>query len=188
MSSIWAKGCLLMIVCVLSDLTCLPLLGGGRTSWYIIITMSGRIGKVVSSHAKGCKIESRLWLSCTDLHYARGTQGVLPMRVWSATSQLDLPSVAPLSAVGCGRLQLGVPNWATSVDYCKQLIIDPTFCGSRFSTRRLLPLEDFTFLPSIYVKTLHGYRQFTSNPYIINICCIAFRSTVSSFFSKSMNA
>ena len=34
-SSIWAKGCILMIVCVLSDLTSLPLLGGGRKSWYI---------------------------------------------------------------------------------------------------------------------------------------------------------
>ena len=33
---------------------------------------------------------------------------------------------------------------ATSVDYCKQLIIDPTVCGSRFSTGRLLAIEDFT--------------------------------------------
>ena len=30
---------MLMIVCVLSDLTCLPLLGGGRKSWYIINEM-----------------------------------------------------------------------------------------------------------------------------------------------------
>ena len=29
-SSIWAKGCIMMIVCVLSDLTLLPLIGGGR--------------------------------------------------------------------------------------------------------------------------------------------------------------
>ena len=36
-SSIWDKGCILMIVCVLFDLTLLPLLGGGRKSWYIII-------------------------------------------------------------------------------------------------------------------------------------------------------
>ena len=35
MSSILAKGCVLMIVCVLSDLTWLPLLGGGRKSRYI---------------------------------------------------------------------------------------------------------------------------------------------------------
>ena len=35
MSSIWAKECLLMIVCVLSDLTLLPLFGGGRKSRYI---------------------------------------------------------------------------------------------------------------------------------------------------------
>ena len=37
MSSIWAKGCMLMITGVLSDLTRLPLLGRGRKSWYIII-------------------------------------------------------------------------------------------------------------------------------------------------------
>ena len=55
----------------------------------------------------------------------------------------------PLSVAGCGRLQLGVPHWATSVDYCKQLMIYPTFCDI-FSTGRLLAIEDFTlFLPSI---------------------------------------
>ena len=35
------------------------------------------------------------------------------------TSQLDLPSLAPLSVAGCSGPQLGVPHWATSVDYCK---------------------------------------------------------------------
>ena len=65
----------------------------------------------------GCKIDSQMWLSCTDLYYARGFQGVLPMRAGDATSQLDLPSLNPLSVAGCGLLQLGVPHWATSVDY-----------------------------------------------------------------------
>ena len=37
----------------------------------------------------------------------------------SATSQLDLLFLTPLSVAGCGRLQLGVPHWATSVEYCK---------------------------------------------------------------------
>ena len=37
------------------------------------------------------------------------------MRVGGATSQFDLPSLTPLSIAGCGRLQLGVPHWATSV-------------------------------------------------------------------------
>ena len=37
------------------------------------------------------------------------------MRVGGATSQLDLPSLTPLSVAGCGRLQLGVPHWATSI-------------------------------------------------------------------------
>ena len=40
-----------------------------------------RIGKVVASHAAVARsIPSRL--GCTDLFDARGTQGVLPMRVW----------------------------------------------------------------------------------------------------------
>ena len=39
--------------------------------------------------------------------------------VENATSQLDLPSLTPLFVAGCGLLQLGVPHWATSVDYCK---------------------------------------------------------------------
>ena len=39
-SSIWAKGCILMIVCVLSDLTWLSLLGVGRKAWYIILLLS----------------------------------------------------------------------------------------------------------------------------------------------------
>ena len=30
-----------------------------------------------------------------------------------------LPSLTPLSVAGCGRLQLGAPHWATSVNYCK---------------------------------------------------------------------
>ena len=29
--------------------------------------------------------------------------------------------------------------------YCKLLIIEPAFCGSRLSTGRLLAIEDFTF-------------------------------------------
>ena len=33
----------------------------------------------------------------------------------STVSELDLPSLTPLSVAGCGRLQLGVPHWATSV-------------------------------------------------------------------------
>ena len=36
-----------------------------------------------------------------------------------ATSQLDVLSLTPLSLAGCGRLQLGIPHGATSVDYCK---------------------------------------------------------------------
>ena len=40
MLSIWPKACMLMILCVLPDLTLLPLLGGGRKSWYIICVIT----------------------------------------------------------------------------------------------------------------------------------------------------
>ena len=101
-------------------------------------TLSGRIGKVVA-------VARSIPLRCTDLYYAWGAQGVLPMRVGGATSQLDLPSLTQLSVADCGWLQLAVPQWAASVHYWKLLIIDPTFCGNRFSTGRLLAIEDFTF-------------------------------------------
>ena len=65
----------------------------------------------------GCTFESR-W-GCTFLYYARGAQGVLPMRLGGATSELDLPPMTPLSVAGCGWLQLGVPYWAAAVHYCK---------------------------------------------------------------------
>ena len=68
-----------------------------------------------------------------------------------ATSQLDLPSLTPLSLAGCGRLQLRVPHWATSKDYCKWLIID---LWSIISTWRLLAIEDLTFfLHTFYIHT-----------------------------------
>ena len=41
-------------------------------------TLNGRIGKVVASHAA---VARSIPLRCTDLYYARGAQGVLPMRV-----------------------------------------------------------------------------------------------------------
>ena len=38
------------------------------------------------------------------------------MRVGGASSQLDLPSLPPLSVVDCGRLQLGGPRLLQVVD------------------------------------------------------------------------
>ena len=42
-------------------------------------TLSGRIGKVVASHAA---VARSIPLRCTDLYYARGAQGVLPCVGW----------------------------------------------------------------------------------------------------------
>ena len=65
----------------------------------ICYTLSGRIGKVVASHAA---VARSIPLRCTVLYYARGAQGVLPMRVGGATSQLDLPFLTPLSIADFG--------------------------------------------------------------------------------------
>ena len=60
-------------------------------------TPSGRIGKVVVSHTEGCKV-ARSNPSCGwaapiyTMHEA-----LMPMRVEGAASQLDLPSLTPLS-------------------------------------------------------------------------------------------
>ena len=60
-----------------------------------IYTLSGLIGKVVASHAAVARsIPAEVALICA--------QGVLPMRVGGATSQLDLPSLPKLSVAGCG--------------------------------------------------------------------------------------
>ena len=63
-------------------------------------TLSGRIGKVVASHAVSARsIPTEV---CTDLYYALSAQGVLPMKVVGATSQLNLPFLTPLSVADCG--------------------------------------------------------------------------------------
>ena len=72
---------------------CAATLGVTKAPGYY--TLSSRIGKVVASRTQGCLVDSR--------------QGVLPMRMGGATSQLDLPSLTPLSIAGWGRLQLGDP-------------------------------------------------------------------------------
>ena len=82
---------------------------------------SGRIGKVVlptlitvtALSAEGCRaIPGR---GCSDLYCTRGAQRVLLMRVGVTASQLDLPSLTPMSVAGYGRLQLEVAHWDTLV-------------------------------------------------------------------------
>ena len=56
-----------------------------------------------------------------------------------------------------------VPHWATSVSQCKYLTIDPTFCGSIFSTGRLLAIED------LIISTVFGIKINVLN---INFCSL----------------
>ena len=58
------------------------------------MTPSGRIGKVVASHAA---VER-----ASPAEVALIYTWVLPMRVGGATSQLDLPSLTPLTVACCG--------------------------------------------------------------------------------------
>ena len=72
--------------------------------------------KVVASHVKISS--SSPGLTERDLYAlcASGAQGVLCCVGWGITaSQLDLPSLTPLSVAGCGRLQLEAAHWATWV-------------------------------------------------------------------------
>ena len=66
---------------------------------YINDTVVIYISVVILSHAAVARSSPA---ECTDLYYARSAQGVLPMRVGGATSQLDLPSLTPLSVADCG--------------------------------------------------------------------------------------
>ena len=84
-----------------------------------VITLSGHIGKVVASQAEVARLIPAAAETAPIYTVHEAFLGVLPMRVEGVTSQLDLPSLMPLSIAGWGQLQLGVPHRATSVDYCK---------------------------------------------------------------------
>ena len=82
-------------------------------------TLSGRIGKVVASHAEGCNAtlhvripavaELHRFILCTRRSGGNAHDG------GRCDQSIDLPSLTPLSVAGFGRLQLGVRHWATSV-------------------------------------------------------------------------
>ena len=90
------------------------------------------------------------------------------MRVQDATRYLDIQYRTLLSVAGCGRLQLGVLHLATSVDYCKQLIIFTTFCGSRFSTGRLLAIYKRLYLYFCRLQDVSNIFTDPIYPYLIN--------------------
>ena len=79
--------------------------------------LSGRIGKVVASHAEVARSIPG-WAETAPIYALHEVLRGTAHEGGVATSQLDLPSLTLLSAAGWGRLQLRVPHWATSVDYC----------------------------------------------------------------------
>ena len=63
-------------------------------------TLSGRIGKVVVSHAAVARSSPAEVALIYTMHEA--LRGLLLMTVGGVTSQLDPPSLTPLSVAGCG--------------------------------------------------------------------------------------
>ena len=62
--------------------------------------LSGRICKVVASHAAVARLSPAELALIYTLHMA--LRGYYPCGWGGATSQLDLPSLTPLSVAGCG--------------------------------------------------------------------------------------
>ena len=81
-----------------------------------LYTLSGSTGKVVASHAKisGSRPD---WQRENYMYCALvALRGYCLVKGGGVTaSQLDLPSLTPLSVAGCGRLQLEAAHWATWV-------------------------------------------------------------------------
>ena len=94
---------------------------------------------------------------CTDLHVLLKWRsgGTVLWRVEVMASQLDLPSLTPLSVAGCGWLQLGTTQWATSVTLLqvvdnwphKIVIVDSPLEGSRLKNTLL-----FTYICIISIQ------------------------------------
>ena len=72
--------------------------------------------KAVASYAEGCGFDSRPSEAAAICTVQVALKGYcLVRRVALTASQLDLPFLMSLSIARCGRLQLGVATWATSV-------------------------------------------------------------------------
>ena len=91
-----------------------------RIGWVSVhwVPLNGRIGKMVASHAEGCKV-ARSNSGCGRFILCTRGSGGTTHDCGGVTIQLDLQTLTPLYVASSGRLQLGVPHWATSVDYCK---------------------------------------------------------------------
>ena len=116
--------------------------GPGPTSAALKFYIFSGIPKIARSWLTQCSKSCDLQ---PNPHCNVQCRGILPCEGGGcdrATSQLDLPQLGGWPQLGW--LQLEAPHWATSVNYYKQLIIELTFCGSRFSSGRLLAIEDFT--------------------------------------------
>ena len=105
-------------------------------------TLSGRIGKVVASHASVARSIPAEVALIYNMHEAlRGTAhegGRSDQSIGSTVFDAIVRSWLWLTATRSSSLG----RFSTLL----QVIIDPTFCGSRFYTMRPLAIEDFTIV------------------------------------------
>ena len=87
--------------------------------------LSSRIGKVAASHAEvarsipGWAEAAQMYSIVYTMHESivqTIAQGVLPIRLGVRPVSWIYHPDAIVRIAGCGRLQLGVPHWATSVN------------------------------------------------------------------------
>ena len=113
----------------------------------IIYILSGRAGSALVWHSRGRVFESRCSKSC-HLQAA-----LTPCNTWSSGGTAHDGRGCDQS-IGSTVSDAIVRSWLWSnatrsspldyfSNYCKQLIIDPAFCGSRFFIGRLLAIGDF---------------------------------------------
>ena len=109
-SSIWAKGSILMTVCVLSDLKRLPLLGGGRKSWYIITKKFKKIKSCFSRHHSVSNIVSELITVTNIVLLISVTHILLLFRVTNIVLLISVTNIVLLISVTNIVLLISVTN------------------------------------------------------------------------------
>ena len=97
---------------------------------------------MVASHAEIARSSPGLTEAVPICMYCAlvALRGYCPVKCRAVTaSQLDLPSLTPLSVAGCGQLQLGAAHWATWLTLLQVLhnwqhkfvVVDSPLGGSR---------------------------------------------------------
>ena len=78
-----------------------------------------RLTPLLRSWAEMAAVDHYVLASWQEQHHETQRHRSLQQTGPPALEGIAMVDKLILSVVGCGLLQLGVPHWATSVDYCK---------------------------------------------------------------------